>query len=239
MLNALQRDDQQYLEIVNKYDNDRDRGEREIDYFTEAFGQLQNGMAQTNADLLGAVYEELAMTSDHFGQYFTPENVSKGIAEMAIAADELEPEDGPYTVADPASGTGRLLVHAARQIPDDVDAVFYGQDKDLACAKMTALNLCFFNMDGYAVQGDSLTMDYRRVWQTQGSALGGDIRELEDDEWDNPYNSEPDDVVETDEMEEVDLVPDPEEREEDEGEVVDFQELRETTLSDFSQGEKQ
>jgi type I restriction-modification system DNA methylase subunit len=98
-----------------------------------------------------------------------------------------EDREDPYTVLDPASGSGRLLVSAAKQIPDGVDAVFYGQDKDSTCAKMTALNLCFFNMDGYAILGDSLLQQRRRVWQTTGSFIGGSIRELGDDEFDNPY----------------------------------------------------
>jgi hypothetical protein len=60
---------------------------------------------------------------------------------------------------------------------------------------------------------------------------------MEDDEWENPYDQEPEGVEEAEET--VDLVPDSEEKQEDEEEVVDFQELRETTLSDFSEGEKQ
>jgi hypothetical protein len=195
-------------------------------------------MDEVGHDLLGVVYEEMGHSSDAFGQHFTPHNLCDAKAEM-ILSDVDEDRDEPYTVQDPASGSGRLLISAAKKLPDDVDAEFYGVDKDSTCAKMTALNLTFFNMDGYAVQGDSLKMDYRRVWQTQGSALGGELVELEQDEWDNPYEQKASDVDETSETAEVDLVPDSEDVDEDEG-VVDFQDLRETTLSDFTErGENQ
>jgi hypothetical protein len=224
MLYALERDDEQYLEVVEKYDNEAERGNREIDYFTEAFGQLQQGMAETDADLLGAVYEELAMTSDNFGQYFTPHQVSREMAELSITAEELEPENEPYTVADPASGTGRLLIEAARKIPDDIDAVFYGQDKDLTCAKMTALNLCFFNMECYVVYGDSLKVEQRKMWQTSGSALGGSIRELDVDEYENPFEQALENSGETEEDHDTGDVSNGEDT------VV---ELRDSTLDDF------
>jgi hypothetical protein len=238
MTYSLQRDDESYLEVVERYDNEREKGEREIDHFTYAFGLLQEGMNEVGHDLLGVVYEEMGHSSDAFGQHFTPHNLCDAKAEM-ILSDVDEDRDELYTVQDPASGSGRLLISAAKKLPDTVEAEFYGVDKDSTCAKMTALNLTFFNMDGYAVQGDSLKMDYRRVWQTQGSALGGELVELEQDEWDNPYEQKASDVDETSETAEVDLVPDSEDVDEDEG-VVDFQDLRETTLSDFTErGENQ
>lgn len=179
MLYSLQSDDDRYLDIVEKYDKDLPEGERPVDRYSHAFGELQRGMTETDADLLGVVYEELGMDSDAFGQHFTPHNLCDMKAEMVIDVDETGEE--PYTIADPACGSGRLLIHAAKKIPSEADALFYGQDKDVTCAKMTALNFTFFNMSGYAVHGDSLKMEKDRVWQTRGTAIGGEIRELDQD----------------------------------------------------------
>ncbi|WP_226006040.1 N-6 DNA methylase [Natrinema salinisoli] len=192
MLYALQRRDDPYLEIVEQYDNDRPEGNREIDYFTEAFAQLQQGMAATDADLLGVIYEAYGQSSDAFGQYFTPHNVSDAMAAMNL--DDVDStqysQDDPLTVADPACGSGRMLISAAQAIPDDVEAaVFYGQDKDPMCGKMTALNLCLFNVDGYAVLGDSLRVEARRLWQTRSSPFGGSVRELDPEEYGNPFEA--------------------------------------------------
>lgn len=227
MLYSLEGNDDSYLEIVDKYDNTQPKGERAIDLYSAAFGHLQQGMAETDADLLGVIYEELGMDSDHFGQYFTPHRVSGEIAEMSIAADELRDcRDEPYTIADPASGTGRLLIYAAKQIPGEIDAVFYGQDKDLTCAKMTALNLCFFNMDGYAVYGDSLKVEQRKMWQTRGSPLGGEIRELDVEEHDNPFDQALEEDLE--DLEQADT--EDNNKKDSSNNVVD---LRETKLDDF------
>jgi len=183
MLYALQCRDDPYLEIVREYNNDQEQGNRDIDLFCEAFHQLQHGMASTDADLLGVVYEECGMTSDAFGQYFTPHPVSKAMAEMQIP-ESLTQRDEPYRVADPACGSGRLLIEAAKRI--DAPTVFYGQDKDSTRAKMAALNLCFFNIDGVAVLGDSLTLETRKAWRTQHSPLGGSVREVDGDDIDLP-----------------------------------------------------
>lgn len=190
MLYALQRRDDPYLEIVNQYSNDRPDGEREADYFAEAFSQLQQGMAATDADLLGVIYEAYGHSNDAFGQYFTPGNVCRMMAEMNLDITEPEQytESNPLTVADPACGSGRLLVHTAKKTPEKVEhAVYCGQDKDPMCAKMTALNLCFFNLDGYVVLGDSFRVEARRLWETQSTFMGGEVRELNPDEVGNPF----------------------------------------------------
>jgi hypothetical protein len=198
-------------------------------------------MSEANHEILGVVYEEMGQSSDQFGQHFTPHNVCDAKAEMLLT-DFDEDREEPYTVLDPASGSGRLLISAAKQIPEDVDAVFYGQDKDSTCAKMTALNLCFFNMDGYAVLGDSLLRQRRRVWETTGSFMGGSIRELEDSEFDNPYQEARDEVESETREEKVSS---------ESGENPDVSsgdpaspagestvDLRETTLSDYGLDEQ-
>lgn len=192
MLYALQQRNDPYLEIVDRYDNSHDTGERNIDHFCAAFTWLQEGMAATDADLLGVIYEAYGHSTDAFGQFFTPENLSSAIADMALydMDGDRYGRDNPLTVADPACGSGRLLVEAAKQVPDDADhIVFYGGDKDPLCAKMTALNLCFFNLDGYAVQGDSLLVEARRLWETRSTYLGGEVRERDPEEVGNPFTT--------------------------------------------------
>ncbi|WP_229126397.1 N-6 DNA methylase [Halapricum desulfuricans] len=181
VLYSLQGNDKAYLEIVEKYDNNQPRGQRPIDLYSHAFGRLQRGIAALSLDLLGSVYEEFGMSSDSFGQYFTPHYLCDTKAAMIIDTDEQE--EDTYTVADPASGSGRLLISVARTIPTEVDTMFYAQDKDLICAKMTALNMYLFGLDGYAVHGDSLKNEKNRVWQIDSTAFFGEIRELDDSEF--------------------------------------------------------
>ncbi|QIO25034.1 N-6 DNA methylase [Haloarcula sp. JP-L23] len=181
MLYALQRRDDPYLDIVDDYrepaDMDLPEGERSVDLFAKAFGQLQEQMAATGADVLGAVYEEYGLSSDAFGQHFTPHAVCELLVDLAGVGDEAANDQRP-TITDPACGSGRLLLTAGRRQPQ---ALFVGQDKDPLCAKMAALNCCFLNHDAYIIQGDSLTVEYQRVWQTSQSPIGGAVRELDDD----------------------------------------------------------
>jgi len=124
MLAALQRDDDQYLDILDDYDRGRDleRGDRPADLFTEAFGELQSLMADTNLDVLGMAYEEFGMGDDAFGQHFTPHHIGVQIVEMLTSDGDPEP---PITIADPACGSGRMLVLAARH--HDAPTVCFGQ----------------------------------------------------------------------------------------------------------------
>ncbi|EMA25657.1 N-6 DNA methylase [Haloarcula argentinensis] len=152
MFYALQRRDEPYLEIVDDY---RERGD--MDY--------PDG--QRSVDLF----------SKAFGQHFTPHSVCETMVEIAGVVDENDTEDR-QTVCDPACGSGRMLLTAGRKQPD---ALFVGQDKDPLCARMTALNCCFLNLDAYIVQGDSLTVEFQRAWETSYSPMGGSVRELDDE----------------------------------------------------------
>ena len=236
-LYALQRDDESYLDVMGSY------GEEEAELYSEAYAELMNASESANHDVLGVVYEEMGNSSDHFGQHFTPHNLSDMNAGMVIGEDDIdEDREEPYSIMDPAAGSGRLLISAAKQLPAD-EAQFYAVDKDSTVAKMAALNLTFFNMDGYVVHGDSLTQDYHRVWATKGSALGGSVQELDEEQWTNPYDQEvseepTEDDVDEDPAEESQK--DPEESGQVDTPDIDFEEVRETTLSDFTEnGDRQ
>ncbi|GCF16175.1 hypothetical protein Harman_41100 [Haloarcula mannanilytica] len=182
MLFALQRRDDPYLEIVDDYrergDMDHPDWQRSVDLFLKAFDQLQERMAATNADVLGAMYEEYGMSSDAFGQHFTPHRVCETMVEITGLVDKNDTEDR-QSVCDPACGSGRMLLAAGREQPD---ALFVGQDKDPLCVRITTLNCCFLNLDVYIVQGDSLTVEFQREWETSNSPMGGSLRELDDEE---------------------------------------------------------
>jgi type I restriction-modification system DNA methylase subunit len=229
-LYALQRDDGSYLDVMDRY------GEEEAELYSEAFAELMNASAEANHDVLGVVYEELGQSSDHFGQHFSPHNLSDMKASMVIGEDPDQEREDSYSVMDPAAGSGRLLISAAKQLPEGAQGEFYAVDKDSTCAKMAALNLCFFNMTGYVVHGDSLTQDFHTVWATEGSDFGGSVYKLDDDQWTNPYDQE----TSEDSTEDVNKDRPQEDFEEETRQVdtpdIDFEEVRETSLSDFTDG---
>lgn len=62
-------------------------------------------------------------------------------------------------------------------------AFFVGQDIDLNCARMCALNLMFFNLDGLVVWGNTLTNEVHGAWETRRSvAFGGTLRAVDSEQ---------------------------------------------------------
>ncbi|WP_425433319.1 N-6 DNA methylase [Haloarcula rubra] len=148
-----------------------------MDLFAKAFDQLPERMAVTDGDVFGAVCEEYGLSSDAFGHHFTSLPVCELLFDLAGVVDESDNDQRP-TVTDPACGSGRLLLTAGHTQPE---ALFIGQDKDPLCAKMAALNCYFLNLDAYIIQGDSLTVECQRVWQTSRSPMCGAIREHDEE----------------------------------------------------------
>jgi hypothetical protein len=171
MLFALQRDDEPYLLIVKKYRNNQAVGQREIDNFSNAFGALLIETQRSNEDVLGLIYMQWNQNNKYNGQFFTP----KHIANMMVLM--IEPK---RKILDPCCGSGVMLVETIKTMSNQQldQSVFYGQDIDLTCAKMCALNLLFFNVNGFVIWGDSLAMQCQKVYETRRSYVGGCIREL-------------------------------------------------------------
>ena len=181
MFHAFQRDDPPYLEIMGQYRNTEPVGQRAADHFANATAYLLDYMRATNEETLGPLYEEYA--ANHYtGQYFTPSSVAQLMAKITHTAP---PETGRFKVLDPACGAGACLIAAAKEqtFEQNGRAIFVGQDIDLNCARMTALNLMFFNLDGIVLWGNHLALEVRGAWETRRSLVwGGSIRPLDREE---------------------------------------------------------
>lgn len=178
MFYAFQRDDPHYLEIMGRYRNTAPMGQREADHFANATGALLEYMMTTNEEALGPLYMEYA-SSRHQGQFFTPMDVARMMASITMTDI---PEGRRFSVGDESCGAGACLIAAAKEMTYEQNnrAFFVGQDLSLDCARMTALNLMFFNLSGLVVWGNSLTMEVRAAWETRRSvAFGGSIRPVD------------------------------------------------------------
>ena len=175
MLSALIGNDEEYLKVVGRYKNDRPMGDREIDHFKNAFHALLAKSAETNQELLGELYMQWEISNKFTGQFFTPWNIAKMMAMVTKPAG---------SICDPSCGSGVMLIASAQEMTNQQldEAVFVGQDLDFSCVMMCTLNLTFFNLNGYVIWGNTLTLEYLRVFQTSRSYLGGSIRELSGEE---------------------------------------------------------
>lgn len=106
-------------------------------------------------DALGDFFME-NVSHGRNGQYFTPQPICQMMSEMMIQ----NPEDGA-TISDPACGSGRMLLAAARI---NRKMLFYGADNSEICCKMAALNMIVNTMTGEIAHMNSLTMEHWKSW---------------------------------------------------------------------------
>lgn len=107
----------------------------------------------THLDHLGALYCTLQSnkTIQMKGQFITPYNVSKMIAQMTLNETEKA-----VTVLDPACGTGSMLLAAHETSPN---SILFGVDIDLRAVRTCITNFAIRNIKGYILCADSLRHD--------------------------------------------------------------------------------
>lgn len=147
------RMEEQYLEIAGQHAEGK-KGKRSIDVLTEMFARLVMIMEETRADILGDLFVG-AISYGERGQFYTPECLTQLMAELAGSEG--------HTVSDPCCGSGRMLLAAA-----DVNRhrEFVGQDVDLRCVRMTAINLALRNLYGHVIWGDTLRNERLLIYRT-------------------------------------------------------------------------
>lgn len=126
--------------------------------FLEMFNLL--GIASENGgvgfhDALGDLFMEL-VSHGRNGQFFTPDNITDMIAQCL----NIKIEDG-QNILDPACGSFRMLLSAAKE---NRKANFFGCDNDIACCKMSVINLLLNSITGEIAWMDSLKMEYHKSW---------------------------------------------------------------------------
>ena len=163
--------EEEYLRTIQPYVAG-EPGQRAVDRLAALFGQLVAVMSETRADILGDVFQG-AITRGQQGQFFTPDPLCDLLARLTA-------EGSTGTVYDPCCGSGRLLLAAARL---DRNREFVGQDIDIRCVRITAINLALWNLYGYVLHGNTLRSEplqlaYRTGFNGRGVIRVADPSEL-------------------------------------------------------------
>lgn len=147
-----------YLETIKPYTKE------ELTELSKALGVLQvNVLESPYADLLGD-YFTVHITNGQNGQFFTPEPICQFMA--TITHDSTK--EGKQ-IFDPACGSGRMLLAAAKISPNNF---FFGADNDATCAKMTTLNFFLNGLRGEVAWMNSLTNEWYGGWQVNLDGIG-------------------------------------------------------------------
>lgn len=113
-------------------------------------------------DFLGSLYMDLELGNHWKGQFFTPYNISRMMAEMTLENCQKQiDKEGWISVCDPTVGGGTMLISAANTIRRQKvnyqnHVLFVGQDIDRIVAMMAYIQISLLGCPGYLVVGNSL-----------------------------------------------------------------------------------
>jgi len=116
-----------------------------------------------NQDFLGEMYMSLELGSKWNGQFFTPYDVSRMMAEINFGDCKEQVENkGWISVCDPCVGSGAMLIAAAnvaksKNVNYQNSILFAGQDIDRVVAMMAYIQISLLGCPGYIVVGNTLT----------------------------------------------------------------------------------
>lgn len=151
---------QEYVEIAHKYS----KGEMQV--FVEIFAEIVNQLeADQEQDFLGDLYMQLDLGSHWHGQFFTPYDICRAMAEMTFEEISDVSEVKPISAMDCACGGGALLIAAAHAYRKSIKKIglnpqnylsFYAQDISRVTGLMCYVQLSLLGYAGKIKIGDSL-----------------------------------------------------------------------------------
>lgn len=158
-----ERREEQYMHIARNYTAE------ELNTFAGMFAHLVDTMERgcgksRYQDFLGKLFMVLELGNDAGGQFFTPYDVCRMMAGVALEdMGERVKRQGYIAVNDCACGAGATLIAAAdimyfdQHINYQQDALFVGQDIDYTTALMCYIQMSLLGCAGYVRVGNTLT----------------------------------------------------------------------------------
>ena len=149
-----------YMDRARKY------SKQELQVFADLCADMVDALEiNPNQDFLGEMYMAVGMGCDSAGQFFTPYDICKCMAEITTNTDYLRgqiEQRGWVTVNDCACGAGALLVAFAnvcmsQEINYQTSVLFVAQDIDFLVGCMCYLQLSLLGCPGYVVIDNTLT----------------------------------------------------------------------------------
>jgi hypothetical protein len=131
--------EEQYMAVVKR------NTVEDVRAMPKLLGITALAVQEGGCDFLGQLVVDLELRNDHMGQFFTPYDVSRMMAEMTMQdAGQVIAERGFVTVHEPASGAGGMIIAAADVLERqgfDIARQLYVDATDISpmCFRMTYL----------------------------------------------------------------------------------------------------
>jgi type I restriction-modification system DNA methylase subunit len=154
--------EEEYTQIEKRYSKEQ------MSRMAELFAIVTLGLQEEKTDFLGNIYSILGLGNKKLGQFFTPYNMARLMAEIAI--DPKTESKRILKIYDPACGSGVMLI-AVLGLKEMHDTDFkknillVGQDIDVRCVHMSFIQLSLLGAAAIVIYGDTLTNEV--IWQRE------------------------------------------------------------------------
>ena len=150
-------------QIIAVYTDEQER--KKFGEICSGINNMLSKMLDHYGDHLGEIYMELSGGKKAAGQYFTPYDVSRLMAEMTVGQSDLS-GGKILTFNEPCCGSGGIIVAVAdalnsRGFNYTNDAVFVANDIDRNCALMCYLQTSWAAMPAIVLHQDTIT---QKAW---------------------------------------------------------------------------
>lgn len=163
-----------YMAHVERYGSDI------MSDFAKVLAHITTALEAEPADVLGQVFHELELHNDARGQFFTPYDLCRMMAEMLIGDDTPKQiqERGFITAQEPACGSGAMVIALAEAM--EKRGLNYQQhlhvtaiDVDARAAHMAYVQFSLLHIPAVIYVGNSLSLEIHEAWYTPAHILGG------------------------------------------------------------------
>lgn len=165
-----------YMQMIKAYNK------TELETFAQGMALLTLAMEAETRDVLGRTYHDLELQNKWAGQYFTPYDVSRMMAQMTIGDGAhiraRIKERGFVTTQETAVGSGAMVIAFAQEMREA--GINYQQhlhvtaiDIDPKCVHMTYVQFSLLHIPAVVIHGDSLAMKEYGQWYTPAHILDG------------------------------------------------------------------
>lgn len=115
-------------------------------------------------DILGDIYHELRLNNEWNGQFFTPDNICRMMAEVINPVTDTTDHNGPITINEPSCGSGTMVIGAVwamkrKNFDFQRNSFFVAQDIDIRCVWMAYIQLSLYGIPAVVIHGNTLTME--------------------------------------------------------------------------------
>ena len=153
----------EYMEIAKQYTKE------DLEKHSQLLIIITNALEEKEQDFLGQIFFELNLTNARTGQFFTPYNISKMMAEMTIG-DTVLPDNKLLRINEPCCGSGGMVIASIEVLKRhgfnyQQNAYFIVNDIDARCARMAYIQLSLLAAPAVIWCGNTLTLE--TYWQRE------------------------------------------------------------------------